>query len=141
LCWHCWHLEEVGGRPQELRTLLKYARGLAAVETGAQRAREVAEGWRAFEDVAHASAAAVESRLQQNNAKCCGVLVLGGIGVSAISAAAVGATNVWVWERNTCIAAAVRHIVCKSKTVQVIEATGVEELEAAVPGMQEIQCI
>lgn len=109
-CWHCWHLEECGARPPELAALLRVARALAA-QGAPQRRAELAERHWPY----HAALAAAVER-DVSLAATSGrpgtapqVVVLGGLGVSAVRAALAGA-EVQVWEPSAAVARLVRQV-------------------------------
>mmetsp|Transcript_888 Transcript_888/g.2030 ORF Transcript_888/g.2030 Transcript_888/m.2030 type:complete len:979 (-) Transcript_888:57-2993(-) len=106
LCWHCWRREETAEQhPEELRDLLSYARSVAETAAPLQRAAEVALSWPFLEDVA---AATVEKL--QTLPTGCGVLVLGGVGVSAVRAARECGARVVIWEPRSFLAMTLRAV-------------------------------
>jgi len=106
LCWHCWRREETPEQhPEEFRDLLSYARTVAETAAPLQRAAEVALTWPFLEDVASASV----EKLHELPAGT-GVLVLGGVGVSAVRCAREGGARVVIWEPRRFLAATLRAI-------------------------------
>eukprot|EP00928_Gymnodinium_smaydae_P005420 TRINITY_DN11848_c1_g7_i1.p1 TRINITY_DN11848_c1_g7~~TRINITY_DN11848_c1_g7_i1.p1 ORF type:complete len:984 (-),score=196.69 TRINITY_DN11848_c1_g7_i1:102-3008(-) len=106
LCWHCWRKEDGGERhPAEYKDLLSYARQVAETAAPLQRASEVALSWPFLQDVAVAT---VEKLKELPSGA--GVLVLGGVGVSAVRAAKECAANVIVWEPSCFLARTLRDI-------------------------------
>ncbi|CAE8595609.1 unnamed protein product, partial [Polarella glacialis] len=97
-CWHCWHRDECGGRPKEIRSLLRGARALSAASAPGHRARLAEQRWGYPSLLADAVGNAVRSFVE---AGCTDrrprVLVLGGLGVAAVTAARAGA-EVLIWE-------------------------------------------
>eukprot|EP00927_Polykrikos_kofoidii_P042716 TRINITY_DN36773_c0_g1_i1.p1 TRINITY_DN36773_c0_g1~~TRINITY_DN36773_c0_g1_i1.p1 ORF type:complete len:1023 (-),score=159.79 TRINITY_DN36773_c0_g1_i1:250-3318(-) len=123
LCWHCWRREETSEvHPPELRDLFAYARATAETAAPLQRASEVAMRWPFFEDV---SAASVSFLAGVRSTSPHVVLIIGGVGASAVRAAKETAATVVVWEPRCFVAAAIRCIVSVngtgSGTVQVVD--------------------
>ncbi|CAJ1380564.1 unnamed protein product [Effrenium voratum] len=76
-CWHCWHREECGGRPEEIQDLLSLARQLSRCASFSHRARLAEQQWSYYDHLCEELSQLRPGRL----------LVLGGLGVSAVHAA------------------------------------------------------
>jgi len=112
LCWHCWRQQETQETHlQEFRDLLSYARTVAETAAPLQRAAETALRWPFLEDIASATV----TRLEKLPAGT-GVLVLGGVGVTAIRAAKECAAKVWIWEPQRFLATTARAVVAANGT-------------------------
>ncbi|CAE7636568.1 Art7 [Symbiodinium sp. CCMP2456] len=121
LCWHCWHRDECNGRPDEIQELLAAARRLGAGAALGHRARLAEQRWEYPGRLASALLALLaRGRHDKGKAQ---VLVLGGLGVSAVAAARCGA-SVQVVEPNP---------TARSALCNVFRANKVTELVTVIP--------
>ncbi|CAE6927737.1 unc-104 [Symbiodinium natans] len=124
LCWHCWHRDECNGRPNEIQELLAAARLLGAGAVLGHRARLVEQRWQYPRRLASAVLVALAGR--GSGGGDARLLVLGGLGVSAVAAARSGAF-VHVLEPNETARAAL---------AQVFRANGVADRVSVVTELE-----
>eukprot|EP00435_Cladocopium_sp_Y103_P046571 s2058_g13.t1 len=80
LCWHCWHKDECNGPPTEIQELLELSLRLSKSASISHRARIAEERWPYIQRLTQEVEALAPRKL----------LVLGGLGVSAVRAAKAG---------------------------------------------------